>query len=251
MGRFASVIGLRLGKVNYWDYKTCIPIKRQKNVLVAEQYVAYIKYWFLLNIARKEGIMLSHVTVIENVDNVDIKIYVYNGRLFDDHYALNRRRRRYLNVNFLSYFLRLREDRVIRSLGIILKYQSELYWRKKVNLFYYSLYKNEVTAKFLINFLKIQLKRGFSVPELMKYMRKKFMRHNNIIGYRIDFGGRFRRKERAEYKRISGGRLPTSSIMQHIDYWFDAVILKYGACSIKVWLYRKKPINKYLYKIKL
>jgi hypothetical protein len=246
MGRFVAPIGIRLGISKKWDYQTnCVVFDNLKGYM----FIDFIKRWFLFNISKKIGILLSHIVVRENVACVNVLVYIYPGKLFDDFFLMNKgmRRRTRISFNFFFYVRNLRN--IFTYIGYVVHYWSEIYWHKPVNEMFYSLYKNDMTSKFIASYLKIQLKRGFIVTELIKYMRKKMERNKLIKGYRIDFAGRFRRKERAEFRRLIGGVLPTSSVKSDVDYWHESVVLKYGVCSIKVWLYKVRASNKYICKI--
>jgi hypothetical protein len=249
MGRFVTPVGVRLGVGKSWDHRVGYA---NDDVLKTVEYINYIKQLFLIKISKRTGILLSHIRLDENADKIILNIYVYSGRIFDDYYLVHRNSRKYSKVKIKNYLnsLIFLKNRYVYWFKVI-KYVSEIYWQKKIQINVYNLYQNMITAKLLCNFLKIQLKRGFAVPELMKFVRKKFERSNVLRGYRVDFGGRFRRKERAEYNRVLFGRLPTSSVTSNVDYWHEVVILKYGACSLRVWLFKSLNKSNYINKVVL
>ena len=57
-----------------------------------------------------------------------------------------------------------------------------------------------------------------------------------IIGYKFEFSGRFTRKQRATKLWYLRGLNPLSSMNQFVEMGFHTMNLKYGSCSIKVWI---------------
>jgi len=57
-----------------------------------------------------------------------------------------------------------------------------------------------------------------------------------FTGLRIDCAGRFTRAQRASFSSLQVGRVPLNSFRYPIEYAHATIPLKYGMCSIKVWI---------------
>jgi len=69
---------------------------------------------------------------------------------------------------------------------------------------------------------------------------------NYFTGVRIDCAGRFTRAQRASFSSLQLGRVPLNSFRYPIEYAHATIPLKYGMCSIKVWLcYNTKRMAAY------
>lgn len=116
------------------------------------------------------------------------------------------------------------------------------------------LVKNKFTQALLVSdyIVKLLRKRLFLKKIIKKvhrsYFRENLLYNHNIIGYKIVCSGRFDRKKRATYYWKFYGKLPFSSMYIHVDYHLETVILKYGICAIKVYVFKLKsnPLNLYL-----
>lgn len=58
-----------------------------------------------------------------------------------------------------------------------------------------------------------------------------------IFGFKIQFSGRFTRRQRSILHWVTFGRIPFSSKSVDIDYFNCSVMLKNGVGCVKVWLY--------------
>lgn len=59
---------------------------------------------------------------------------------------------------------------------------------------------------------------------------------HNLYGIFISGAGRFTKKQRASYVKVQRGRVPFSTPTAPMDYTDVSIPLKYGACSVRVWL---------------
>jgi ribosomal protein S3 len=66
-----------------------------------------------------------------------------------------------------------------------------------------------------------------------------------LLGYKFEFKGRFTRKQRAANLWYLRGANPLSSMDQNVEIGVRKMILKYGACCVKVWLYKGKMLPTY------
>lgn len=59
---------------------------------------------------------------------------------------------------------------------------------------------------------------------------------HNLYGIFISGAGRFTKKQRASYVKVQRGRVPFSTPTAPMDYTDVSIPLKYGACSVRVWV---------------
>lgn len=59
---------------------------------------------------------------------------------------------------------------------------------------------------------------------------------HNLYGIFISGAGRFTKKQRASYIKTQKGRVPFSTPTAPVEYMDLSVPLKYGACSVRVWI---------------
>lgn len=59
---------------------------------------------------------------------------------------------------------------------------------------------------------------------------------HNLYGIFISGAGRFTKRQRASYMKVQKGRVPFSSVSAPLDYSEVSLPLKYGACSVRVWV---------------
>lgn len=79
-------------------------------------------------------------------------------------------------------------------------------------------------------------------------IKKLKMIDNNtalLYGYKLQFNGRFTRKQRAANLWFTKGSLANSAYFTNIDYATYTITLRFSACTIKVWLYKSWDYPKY------
>jgi len=105
------------------------------------------------------------------------------------------------------------------------------------------------SAYLISNYIRAKLKQKYSLGNILHPLAR-FLKEsisgskNSLVGFKIDCKGRFTRRQRASFLTLKEGRLPFSSRNMFIDYASDSVILKYGKCGLKVWLFFEKEKEK-------
>jgi len=61
-----------------------------------------------------------------------------------------------------------------------------------------------------------------------------------FFGYKLNFVGRFSRKQRSSNFWFSEGGVPSASISLNVDYGSFSINLDNSRCTVKVWLYRNR-----------
>lgn len=110
----------------------------------------------------------------------------------------------------------------------------------KIFINFFFLDPEYLDSNFLIQFLIIRLRQGISFQSLffkINNMLFKFLSKNRLLGFKIALKGRFTRRQRASFfwKRV--GRVSLNDKLSFIDFSSDSIILKYGLCSLKLWLH--------------
>jgi len=105
---------------------------------------------------------------------------------------------------------------------------------------------NFLNANFLSRFLARRLSYGFELNRVLKPLvtnLKKLVdsRSSKVVGFRISCRGRFNKAQMASYTWEKYGPVPLNNFSCSVDYAFSKVIMKYGACGIKVWIFTSHP----------
>lgn len=103
-----------------------------------------------------------------------------------------------------------------------------------------------LSANFLSRFLARRLSYGFELNRVLKPLVKNLKklvdsRSSKITGFRISCRGRFNKAQMASYTWEKYGPVPLNNFSCSVDYSFSKVIMKYGACGIKVWIFTSHP----------
>jgi len=109
-----------------------------------------------------------------------------------------------------------------------------------INIKFKRITEDTITAKFLINYMVIKLKKKFSLKYVLNSVIKFLKNTERIEGFKIKCSGRFDKKQRATYLLKQLKKISSTGIFIPIDYAFSTLTLKYGLCGIKLWVYRDK-----------
>jgi len=106
---------------------------------------------------------------------------------------------------------------------------------------------NFLNANFLSRFLSRRLSYGFELSRILKPIvtnlkRLVDLRSSKILGFRISCRGRFNKTQMASYTWEKYGPIPLNNFNCSINYSYSKVIMKYGVCGIKVWVFTSHPI---------
>lgn len=129
------------------------------------------------------------------------------------------------NNNFFSGSEQLRFRNIINRLNA----QANDY-----NVFFFNLDQTSFTAKLLVRFVLVNLKRKFRIAEILYPMLKMILPY--VSGFKIIFSGRFNRAPRAHYRIHQTGKVPLNSFWYKLDYSMGHVPLKFGDCSVRIWI---------------
>jgi hypothetical protein len=162
----------------------------------------------------------------------------------------------YLQQCWLSYFLKKFRTKGGVNADIYEKYY--LLWLRKVlvryycgvfnSLFFFSPFQNiEVfffdrpvfSAPLFSKFLLSGLKEGYSGKRLAgSYFLRTFWFYNKrgVLGFYFSGKGRFTRSQRASAFRYFRGGVPFASVKVPVLYSIQSVVLKYGVCSVRLWV---------------
>jgi len=102
-------------------------------------------------------------------------------------------------------------------------------------------------SKFLVQYLIFRLNQKIPFKSIFyktNNILTTLLSKQRLLGFKISLKGRFSRKQRASFlwKRVN--RVPLNSKMSYIDYSSGHVILRYGMCSIKIWLNFSQEFSK-------
>lgn len=92
-------------------------------------------------------------------------------------------------------------------------------------------------ARYVLFLLKRRKGRfGAAVGKLLERPEYYGAEKHNLYGIFIEGAGRFTKRQRASYRKNQRGRVPYSTLTAPVQYAERSVPLKYGACSVKVWI---------------
>jgi hypothetical protein len=100
-----------------------------------------------------------------------------------------------------------------------------------------------LNAALFCRFIIFKLKRKYSLGKIINsFLNFNFSNFckNNVLGVFVRGAGRFTRTQRASLLAVQKGVVPFSTVGTLIDFFNLSVSLKYGSCSIKVWVSYKK-----------
>ncbi len=240
MGRITNVIGLRnINNVQNFFYGNNF---YKKNNLYYSNLRFLIQNIFLNNYIKFFGFILGFSSIYDN-NNLIFKLFLYDVEDFDlDLVVINNKKNNFWQQNYNVKLLFI-EKIILESLSFFLK-------KKKLKIEFYILSSEIITAQLIINYVLIKLKQQFQLGDILYPLVRFLKEQEDILGYRIDCIGRFTRKQRASFLTLKSGNTPFSSLNKYIEYEEYSIILKYGKCSIKVWLYKSDNFIPYFFCVK-
>jgi len=104
------------------------------------------------------------------------------------------------------------------------------------------------------DFIVVRLTQNFKLGEILTQINNFFYRlyhsYKLIKGYKIQCTGRFSRKQRASLQWKLFYSIKPSTLKSRLHFSMSNIILKYGKCSIKIWIRSTKLSKKrLLYKV--
>lgn len=97
--------------------------------------------------------------------------------------------------------------------------------------------KPEIEAQLVADNIAQQMERRVSIRRAMKRAVQSAMRLG-ALGIRINCGGRLSGAEIARTIWYHEGRVPLHTMRAHVDYGVATANTTYGACGVKVWVYK-------------
>jgi hypothetical protein len=244
--RFVNVIGVRPAANSFWASKGNW---QNKSLLMHEHFVVYINNFFLTRKVQNLGLLLNRVQVEEKKNSIvcyvhlfDPKVAHFKELLHEGPYKINKSNKGKLDV--VRYLML--ERLLLRNLRKIVANNN-----RKVSVVFVPCDISQVSALLICNFIRVKLRQRHDLKKIVypmfRYLRP-FVKNKNfqIGGVKIECSGRFSKRDRGVCFTVATGRMPHSSRNCFIDYYFDEVILKYGICGIKVWVYypTQQPVPK-------
>lgn len=230
----------KIKKYNKKFYRKKFFSLSKKSIFFYKKKLYKFKYIFLYkNLIRK------NILDIVNKRNKKKKQQINIFKGFNDKLLLKKRKAKpllLLNKFQIFQFMDF-EEQLLNA--------SYFYFKKKVTFKYYFLNDYILTSNSIVQYICDRLKQEFSLNEILKDVKYVLLNSKDIIGFRIDCSGRFGRKQRTSFKRLSSGNLSKSKINAIVDYSMNFVILKYGCCNIKVLLHKNKNYREYKYNLKI
>jgi len=103
---------------------------------------------------------------------------------------------------------------------------------------HYNLLKQRTISPFVImQFIVRRLKQRYFIGELIKIVKRDIDKYKIFNGIKIECAGRFSRKQRAFILTYNKGLTSLSAIQNRNFYGITILKLKFGACSIRLWLF--------------
>ena len=113
----------------------------------------------------------------------------------------------------------------------------------KIEIKFFLNSSDRITAPILVRYIKSLLERDMGLGDI-KFRIKGLLYHEFESGalmgvkrgYKVQIKGRFSRRQRAGRFVLMEGAVSRSTLSKNVVYYSDVVVLRYGACSISVWL---------------
>jgi ribosomal protein S3 len=125
----------------------------------------------------------------------------------------------------------LYRDALLRSLSAFVS------GRLNVSMDFKLIFFKAPPASYLASLFAYKLGTGLDLNRIVRPFLRSFRRRYPLLkGVRLVCSGRFSRKQRAQHTILFEGVVPTNTLRAKLDYSVMTSRLKYGACSIKIWL---------------
>lgn len=181
----------------------------------------------------------SHTVFLKRNGLLGLNVVLYTNigmrEVFKDRWVSKEAR------NYYRVFLEKRWKEVLKK--VLESRLSNNFFKsgEKFNLKLHFIKGPWLNASFCARYLGSLLKRrkgNFSrIVENLLYRPRYYGGYkHNLYGVYITGAGRFTRRQRASFKKNQRGRIPFSTITAPVEYADVSVPLKYGACSVKVWI---------------
>lgn len=236
MGRLIDSRGVRYGKLYGWSQRGGVFVHKDR------QFLEFLEVIMTSAEAQGVGILYSRGEIVEANGGLVVRVFIYDGLL------QNMQKDRALGFGNQGVKLALYEKLILLAIW--------KFYGRTGSVEFYGLDNRTMTAAGLARYICVKLAQGFILGDIIGDVGKTLalsMEEGNgiLIGYRIDCAGRFTRRQRASYKSHKEGVIGVNSRDSRVDFGSDEAVLKYGACSVKVWLNVNRSREEYGYRIKL
>lgn len=236
MGRLVNVIGVRPTKFSKWPVQSNWGLKSSIGHL---DYYNFIESFFSSKKIQSFGFLLNKFDIKQSKDKI-----VFHINLFDTQSGILSKENltnwdsKYVNkiLNIKPNIIKL----ILLEKLLLLSLQKFKLKGCKVEFTFCNI--ENISAYLISNYIKVRLRQQYTLGSIV-YPLARFLNSiskGNFEGFKIDCNGRFSRRQRASSFSLKEGRLPFSSRNLFLDYCFTEVILKFGKCGIKVWLFSKE-----------
>ena len=224
MGRLTNSNGLRYGFLFPWLNNELTYNKRFYKNLSLERYILFLCNNVILkdSLGQSLGLIAASVKIKRFMKGYLVVLEIYDGELLEK--GVRDRVARYSS-----------ETRLLLLEYLIQKACKNLF-KSFVFVEFQYLKKEQLSSDLLCEYIGIKLYQGFSLMDIVFSLRRTLRHVKGLSGFRLDFKGRFTRRQRASSLSVKVGRVPFSELSSRINYSEGSVVLKYGKCGFKVWL---------------
>jgi len=107
----------------------------------------------------------------------------------------------------------------------------------KYKIFLHSKIKG-LNASFVVTMLRQMSRRAYPLKSMYFHALFLIRRRLGLKGYRLEFSGRFFRRERAIYQVYKKGPLGRRSYDSLLDYKWKSLVMKFGLSTVRVWIHK-------------
>jgi len=193
MGRLVNSFGLRLGQ-EFAEWRSSdmgFNLKRDQFCSFVEllcskgvkSYKRQFSSWFLVESVNLRKTSAGFVVVIRLYDSgldSTVSKYVTESKLLLLEYYIVKELRRVFGANGVVKFVFLKGG--------------------------------DITSELLAKYIQHRLEQRASLPSVIASVRQVLMSTRGILGFRLDFSGRFTRRQRASFGSVSQGNVPFSTL---------------------------------------
>ena len=270
MGYFNNSNGLRLNINRSWKAKTFSLRNESLSIIFFQrQFLEFFEVFMNVRKFHRRGMVLSHiVTRVRGANGLEVDVFVYDPSvskhstkgyelLLGDGFLPRRIHQRLrdklkpMNRALPQLLRNAAEDVVLcyrrlfyDAMSAYIKSKfSRIYPKLGLDIRFIPLRARMVNAEFLTRFflMKFQYKRD--IVHIINPISSRLLRR--FGGVRIDCRGRFTKRQRAGKFNFRHGTVSLNNFSHRVDYSQVDLPLKYGACSIKLWLANRLASKEY------
>lgn len=264
MGRFVNPKSVRYGELLDWSKVA----ETGEGYLKVKAFLDYVERLLNKNFYKDEGIVLN---------NISLENYILKIELYDRLLELSMREGTTFDESFIEKSL----GKKLLIVKRLLLSEGYKYFGRTIEVEIDFIEFKGLTGKGIGRFIGYNLLIGYSLVEILRVVAGELRENTKserkgglydlthreervyadahklfkgiqvtgsvLLGYRVDVAGRYSRKQRASKKSVCEGTVPLNSYKGYIDYGKEEVVLDYGSCSVRVWLYYEKPLGKKTY----